>query len=223
MLALTTTGALELTAYATAGVAAVTLLLAGATAWMVKLTGKALRQGQEEIKLSRSEVEEAHRPVIVPVLAKTFVDLGADGQHEKRPQVLRDGKLLVHVENIGPGPALNVEAWARLLDDSGGPSAGSSGPLFAARAAGIGPQSDMPLLIQVHNWTGTPNFSLHVEYDDVASNGWSTDSVFVAGVYEVTGIGRCERKRALSRLVQPVAPAQLPTMSGEAPTRKDES
>jgi len=223
MLALTTTGALELTAYATAGLAVVTLLLAGATTWMVRLTGEALNQGQEEIKLSRSEVEEAHRPVVVPVLAKTFVDLGADGKYEKRPQVLRDGKLLVHVENVGPGPALNVEAWARLLDDSGGPSAGSSGPLFSARAAGIGPQSDTPLLIQVHNWTGTPNFSLRIEYEDVASNGWRTNSVFVAGVYEVTGIGHCERKRPRSRMIQPVAPAQLPTMSEEAPTRKDDS
>ncbi len=205
MLALSSTGALELTAYATAGLAVVTLLLAGATVRMVKLTGKALSQGQEEIKLSRSEVEEAHRPLIVPVLSKAFVDLGADGKYEKRPQVLRDGKLLVHVENVGPGPALNVEAWARLLDDSGGPSVGSSGPQVSARSAGIGPHSDTPLLIQVHNWSGTPNFALRIEYDDVASNGWRTDSVFVAGVYEVTGIGRCERKLPLSRMVQPVA------------------
>jgi len=205
MLALSSTGAVELTAYATLGLAVVTAGLAGATFWMVKLTGRTLLQGQDEIKLSRSEVEEAHRPLIVPVLAKTFVDLGADGKYEKRPQVLRDGKLLIHVENVGPGPALNVEAWAGLLDDAGQPSTGSSGPQLPAQTAGLGPHTDTPLLIQVHNWTGSPNFSLRVEYDDVASNGWRTDSVFVAGVYEVTAIGRCQRKRSLSRMVQPVA------------------
>jgi hypothetical protein len=207
MLALSSTGAVELTAYATLGLALVTAGLAGATFWMVKLTGHTLSQGQEEIKLSRSEVEEAHRPLIVPVLAKTFVDLGADGKYEKRPQVLRDGKLLIHVENVGPGPALNVEAWASLLDDAGQPSAGSSGHQLSAQAAGLGPHTDTPLLIQVHNWTGTPNFSLRVEYDDVASNGWRTDSVFVAGVYEVTAIGRCKRKRPMSRMIQPVVPS----------------
>src|ERR1700680_4075088 len=167
----------------------------------IELGQQQLAQTQREIELSRSEVEEAHRPLIVPVLAKTFVDLGADGKYEKRPQVLRDGKLLIHVENVGPGPALNIEAWASLLDDAGHPSAGSSGSQFPAQAAGLGPHTDTPLLIQAHNWTGTPNFSLHVEYDDVASNGWRTDSMFVAGVYEGTGIGRCERKRALSRLI----------------------
>jgi hypothetical protein len=184
-------GTWDWTAVGTLTLAAVTLGLAVATFWMVKLTRRALLQGQDEIKLSRSEVEEAHRPLIVPVVAKTFVDLGADGKYEKRPQVLRDGKLFIHVENVGPGPALNIEAWASLLDDTGQPSTGSSGPQSPARAAGLGPHTETPLLIQVHNWTGTPNFSLRVEYDDVASNSWHTDSVFVDGVYEVTAIGRC--------------------------------
>ncbi len=198
---LATTGAVELTAFATVGLAVVTFGLAAATSWMVRLTGHALRQNQEEIGLSRSEVEEAHRPVIVPVVDKTFVNLGADGQHEKRPQVLPDGRLLIPVENVGPGTALNVEARASLLDDAGHPSTGSSGPQLSAKVAGIGPHAGSPLLIQVHNWTGTPNFSLRIEYDDVASNGWLTDCVFVAGVFDVTALHRCQRDRSLSRMV----------------------
>jgi hypothetical protein len=170
----------------------------------IELGQQQLGQTQREIELSRSEVEEAHRPVIVPVVDKTFVDLGADGKPEKRPQILRDGKLLIHVENVGPGPALNVEASASLLDEAGHPSTGSSGPQVPARVAGLGPHADAPLLIKVHNWTNMPNFALRIEYDDVASNGWRTDSVFVAGAFEVTAINRCERKRPLSQMVQPV-------------------
>ncbi|HEY4811541.1 MAG TPA: hypothetical protein VIH71_10840 [Solirubrobacteraceae bacterium] len=171
----------------------------------IEIGQQQLQQTQREIELSRREVEEAQRPLIVPVVAKTFVDLGADGQYEKRPQVVRNGKLLIHVENVGPGPALNVAAWASLLDDAGQPSTGSSGPQLPAQAAGLGPHTDAPLLLEVHNWTGTPNFALRVEYDDVASNGWRTDALFVAGTYEVTAIGRCERQRSASRMIQPVA------------------
>jgi hypothetical protein len=39
----------------------------------IELGQQQLAQTQREIELSRSEVEEAHRPLIVPVLAKTFV------------------------------------------------------------------------------------------------------------------------------------------------------
>lgn len=212
MLAITVTTAAVWTAIGTLALAVATfvsLFFARSalkkTQDQIELGQQQLAQTQREIELSRSEVEEAHRPVVVPVVDKTFVDLGADGQPEKRPQVLRDGKLLVHVENVGPGPALNVEAWASLLDEAGHPSTGSSGPQVSARVAGIGPHADTPLLIQVHNWTGTPNFSLRVDYEDVASNGWRTDSVFVAGAFEVTAIGRCKRKRPLSRMVTPVS------------------
>jgi hypothetical protein len=170
----------------------------------IELGQQQLAQTQREIELSRSEVEEAHRPVVVPVVGKTFIDLGAEGRVEKRPQVMRDGKLLVPVENVGPGPALNVEAWASLLDEAGQPSTGSSGRQLSARVAGIGPNANSPLLIQVHNWTGTPNFALRIEYNDVAANGWCTDALFVAGVFDVTAIHRCERTRPISRMVQPV-------------------
>jgi hypothetical protein len=210
-------GTWDWTAVGTLALAAVTLALAGATFWMVKLTRRALRDSRDEIALSRREVEEAHRPVVVPVVGKTSIDLGAEGRVERRPQVLRDGKLLVPVENVGPGPALNVEAWASLLDDAGQPSTGSSGQQLSARVAGIGPKANSPLLIQVHNWTGTPSFSLRIEYDDVASNGWCTSAIFAAGVFDVTAIDRCVRKRPVSRMVQPVPQAQRSTMGGENP------
>jgi hypothetical protein len=100
------------TAVGTLALAAVTLALAAATFWMVKLTRRSLEQTRDEINVSRREVEEAHRPVLVPVVDSTsYMDLGADGAGRKRrPQLEPGGQLFVPVENIGSGPALNIEA-----------------------------------------------------------------------------------------------------------------
>lgn len=105
-------GTWDRTAIGTLALAAVTLLLAGASFWMVVLTRGSLAQTKDEIALSRREVEEAHRPVLVPAVDSTsYIDLGAIGANrERRPQLEPGGHLFVPVENIGPGPALNVEA-----------------------------------------------------------------------------------------------------------------
>src|ERR1700680_4128893 len=99
-------GTWDWTAIGTLALAFVTLLLASATFWMVKLTRGSLAQTKDEIALSRREVEEAHRPVLVPVVDTTsYIDLGADGANrERRPQLEPGGRLFVPVENIGSGP-----------------------------------------------------------------------------------------------------------------------
>jgi hypothetical protein len=162
-----------------------TLALAIVTGVSLVFGWKSLRQGQRE-------VEESQRPIVVPVA----VDLEANGRPEERPRVTGDGDLFVPVENVGPGPALNVEATASLLDGEGQRSDRSE---RSARVVCIGPHADSPLLIQVRNWTSTPNFALRIEYDDVASNRWCTAAVFIGGVFEVTAIELRQRNRWLSR------------------------
>jgi hypothetical protein len=103
----------------------------------IKLGQHQLEQTQREIELSRSEVEEAHRPVVVPVADPTaYMDLGADGANrERRLQLEQGGRLFVPVQNIGSGPALNVEATVSGVSL---PDEGRTEHQTSARIAGLG-------------------------------------------------------------------------------------
>jgi hypothetical protein len=80
--------------------AAGTLLLALVTGISLLFGWKSLRQGQRE-------VEEAHRPVVVPVASQRFVFLDAKVKIEARPHYRHargHQQLIVAVANIGSGP-----------------------------------------------------------------------------------------------------------------------
>lgn len=57
----------EVTGIATVALAAVTIWLAVIGNQALGRTDRALRQTQDELKLSRSEVMQAHRPVVTPL------------------------------------------------------------------------------------------------------------------------------------------------------------
>lgn len=171
----------------------------------IKLGQRQLAQTQREIELSRREVEEAHRPVLVPVVDSTsYMDLGADGANrERRPQLEPGGHLFVPVENIGSGPALNVEATV----------AGTSIPDEArtehqtyACIAGLGEGDFRALLIELPFWKEMWTFMLTIEYSDVAGKGWRTTGLFLrdTGRYDAVNISPCERTRPMSDVVRPV-------------------
>jgi hypothetical protein len=179
---------------------------------MVKLTRKSLAQTRQDIEISRREVEEAHRPVIVPLADRTaFMDLGADGAGlEKTPQLRPSGRLFIPLRNIGSGPALNVEASIGLLDQVSDPASAAPGQT-PGRLAGLGKLRSTPVLIELHGWGGStngemPSFSLILDYDDVAGKSWRTACIYVAptGRYEGMTIDTTKRERPLSDLVKPV-------------------
>ncbi len=176
MLALEFSDTFDLTAVGTLALALVTVALALATFRMVRLTRQSLKQTQGEIDLSRAEVEEAHRPVVVPVADDRIIDYGpAWGRNPAKPEVMGNGAvLLVPVENVGAGPALGVEASARLLDAYGKPSGASSGPQTPAVTTGLGTDRLTTLVIEVHNWGTDLSFELTVLYQDVAGRSWRT-------------------------------------------------
>lgn len=171
----------------------------------IKLGQKQLEQTQAEIELSRSEVEEAHRPVLVPVVDSTaYMDLGADGaDRERRPQLEPGGHLFVPVENVGAGPALNVEAtvWGVSIPEEARTAHQTSG-----RIAGLGEGDFRAVLIELPFWKELWSFTLSVEYSDVAGKGWRTTAQFLrdTGRYDAVDISPCERKRPLSDMVKPV-------------------
>jgi hypothetical protein len=185
-----------------------TLALAVVTGISLAFGWGSLRQTQQEITISRQEVEQAQRPVVVPVADHRRISpaLPGVGDGPAMPRVYEEGKLLAPIENIGSGPALRIVASVKLRDEVGNPSVGPDGPKVPAYVAGLGTGVILPLSIGAHGWQSGVNFQLDVEYDDVAGKGWKTTSLFVSGHYEGTSIEECVRTRPLSGMVAPVPP-----------------
>jgi hypothetical protein len=178
------------TAVGTLTLALVTLLLAAATFWMVKLTRRSLSQTKDEIALSRREVEEAHRPVLVPFQKSgdrlTFRggEIFAGGGPQvsendpERQDLPRYSAVFLPVENVGTGPALNVRG-----EFTGPHGAGTT--RFPTEAVAVGARG----VVTFENWDGdslafTGNDSTvtaAIDYDDVAGRTHRTNVVFDIG------------------------------------------
>jgi hypothetical protein len=190
-----------------------TLALAVATFVSLHFARRALKQTQREIELSRHEVEEAHRPVVVPIADSTArMDVHiAKAPLEKQPQLLERGRLFVPVRNIGAGPALNVEVSIAHLDDAG--AAGARPGQAHGRSAGLGPDRTIPLLIVLHGLSNgdepAPSFALFIDYDDVAGKSWRTNAIYLGGGIQhfdaITFEALPDRKRPVSDMIRPVS------------------
>lgn len=162
---LTFTGNVDPTALAT-------FVLAGLTLAAVIVGGKALTKTQSAIDLSRREVEEAHRPVVVPLV---------DGLHA-------DGDwLFVPIKNIGLGPALDVEVGATLRDDAGNYTE-AAGPERIGAVAGLGVSDVRPIEIRIPHLGAMPNFDVRVMYSDVAEKPWVTTAKYLRADGRYTGL-----------------------------------
>jgi hypothetical protein len=182
-------GTWDWTAVGTLTLAAVTLALAFATFWMVKLTRRSLAQTQAEVALSRKEVEEAHRPVLVPFQRSgTAIKFRGGEIPAGRPHVTendpdrqdlpRYSAAFLPVENVGVGPALNVRG--EFTGPRGTGTARFPTEAIAAGAHGV---------VMFENWDGDsvsftgndPPVTAVVDYDDVAGRTFRTTVVFDAG------------------------------------------
>jgi hypothetical protein len=140
------------------------------------LTARSLKQTQNEIGLSRAAVKEAHRPVVVP-----FVDSGqtltiaSTLRLPARPNVPHPGLLVLPVKNIGPGPALQLEATIEGLDPAGERSGAWSGArTVGVVATTVGADEMTPLEIELSGVGEVPGFGLSLVYHDVAGKRWHT-------------------------------------------------
>jgi hypothetical protein len=141
-----------------------TLALALATAVALVLGWLTLRQTRSEIALSRREVEEAHRPVVVPVADDRVI-----GQLLAKPQVRNRKELFIPIENIGAGPALDLWAKVKIAD--------SDEAQRQAIIAGLGVNRLLPLWIVLHgrrDVSPEDGFHLTVTYADVSGKEWIT-------------------------------------------------
>jgi hypothetical protein len=137
---------------------------------------RTLRQTKASIELSRREVEEAQRPVLVPLRdpGRTLTIMGGQ-ELPAMPCVPRTGLLVVPVRNVGKGPALRVDVTVEGFNAAGGWSAAWSGPQSVGLlATAIGSEEMTPLEVELHGVADVPGFSLSLVYEDVAGKGWWT-------------------------------------------------
>jgi hypothetical protein len=159
-----------------------TLALAVATLLAVIVGAIALWQNRAAFGLSRNEVEEAHRPVVVPVADRRRMDPAGPGGMPglARPKIAAAGELLVPVENIGTGPAVTLEAridtW---LTESGEWSAIGVGQQTSAMTAGLGIHTLLPLEIKVPKVSDVSGFVLTLTYTNVAGQAWTTSARYI--------------------------------------------
>jgi hypothetical protein len=152
----------------------------------IRLGQRQLEQTQREIELSRREVEEAHRPVVVPVVIAGRPHLAQSvsrgpSDYPLRPCVMESGKLVVPVQNIGAGPALNVVASIERLEDDGGPWRGAIEQQTPGKATGISPGAPVHIEVFYHGWEERWSFRLTVAYEDIAGKRWATVGDYIGG------------------------------------------
>jgi hypothetical protein len=152
----------------------------------IKLGQQQLAQTQEEIGFSRTEVEAAHRPVVVPVAGGQHFTLASGEDLPAGPHVPEPGLLVVPIMNIGLGPALCLESTIEGLDSAGGRSGAWSDRQPLGQVTGIGVSEVMSLEIAIQDLSDVPGFTLTLTYDDVAGRGWRTVAGWIAehGRYE---------------------------------------
>jgi hypothetical protein len=162
--------------------AVATLALALMTFGLVLVTMWSLRQTREEVELSRREVEEAHRPVLVPIIDATRkMKPDRPDSPSVGPQLMSQGVLWVPLENIGSGPALDIEVSLQLTD-----LAEVSGDRTAGALAGLGADRLLPVAIHDERLTKVSDFKITITYEDVAGKKWRTRAGYAAsrGRYE---------------------------------------
>ncbi len=150
-----------------------TLALALVTGISLVFGWNALRQGQRE-------VEEAHRPVVVPIADQRRIEPArpnVPAGRSARPWV-NPPALYVPIENVGTGPALKIEATVELLNSAGGWSGAAGGEQPGATVA-LGASSSSAVEMQVPGLADLTGFWLSLTYDDVAGKGWITKARYV--------------------------------------------
>jgi hypothetical protein len=155
-----------------------TTALAVVTAVSLVVGYLSLRQTRNEIALSRSEVEEAHRPVLVP-----FVDPATV------PSLNANGLLRIPVQNIGAGPALEISGNF-IVPLTSAPK----GTIGTGTAVGVGVAADAWLDRAIPDWQHVfpsgdlVEFALTLSFHDLAGKKWETRGVWDPALRQYRGL-----------------------------------
>jgi hypothetical protein len=144
-----------------------TLAVAGVTLLLAAVTGLSVLIGLRGFYQAGAEIEEAHRPLVVPLDARAKDCAGPHGSGHST--------LEIPLENIGTGPALHLVAkvmGAAVTQD------GSSAPIGGLRT---GARESVDVDVQPSE---PPEYVLLLTYKDVAGKHLSTTAQYKGGVFE---------------------------------------
>jgi len=152
------------------------------------VTSVSLAFGWRSLRQSQREVEEAHRPVVVPLSDRRTMDMGSVGETAPAVPLRVLRTLLVPVENVGAGPAIHVEATVRREPDL----------TAAATIVALAASSRIMLEIECDAGAELTDFCLTLTYEDVAGKVWRTEARYLEEQkrYEavtISGLGRDRR------------------------------
>lgn len=163
----------EVTAIATGLLVIVTAVLAVAAILAARYAKDALDTARADLKTAQDQLEGVQRPLVVPSTGTQ--PLVMQGEYSA------NNTLVVPVDNIGPGPALDVRGEIELLDVEGQPSTNRSAALrsIAAEAlAGAAPRPPADLRFRASGWQEGASLRLTLYYRDVAGKRWRTTARF---------------------------------------------
>lgn len=156
-----------------------TLTLALVTAWMAFETRKSARHAAQEVDLSRVALERAHRPVIVPAssVERTAFRGGIIHEAGAGPAV-HEGQLVVSIENIGMGPALNVRGEVLVMLGNGTIPWGVGIVRYPIEGIAAGGTNAAVFVVADGQLSPTPRASFRLAYEDVAGRSYWTSLEF---------------------------------------------
>ena len=167
-----------------------TFVLAVITLVSVIVGGLALRKAQNEIDPSRREVEEAHRPVLIPVIDETqsLSEYDANTASLLRPYYKDAARVVIPIKNIWSGPALSITAAITPRNDAGDFSEVWGDNKHSATVVGLGVSEVYAVAVYADRLGDLPNFDLWLTYEDVAGKTWQTSAKFLKQSSEFTAL-----------------------------------
>ena len=147
----------------------VALILALLTLALLVVVVRALYLAQREIDRWRDQIEQSHRPVVVPIHSTM-----------QMPVYQGHGELLVPLENIGSGPALDLHLFVTPRDENGGVSPAWGEVKHTGAASGLAVSKTIPVEVRAWGLGGLTSFDVWVTYFDLAGKEWVSSAKYLA-------------------------------------------